>query len=136
MRNYLILENLPFDQYVAVNPDWLFGGESETAIVDKNNLLIELAHIRAAAAEMPLTLDDIALFPDLGGGHTGFAEGKGSGQPGRKVRLVGRSVPGRDFSLRNIDKARYKLIIRKTAGKLRRWTKCRPSGKSKDGIYA
>ena len=49
--NYLILENLPFDQYVAVNPDWLFGGESETAIVDKNNLLIlSLIHI----CRMPL----------------------------------------------------------------------------------
>ena len=44
--NYLILENLPFDQYVAVNPDWLFSGASENAIVDKNNLFIELAHIR------------------------------------------------------------------------------------------
>ena len=35
-------------------------------MIDKNNLIIELAHIRAAAAEIPLTLDDIALFPDLG----------------------------------------------------------------------
>ena len=34
--------------------------------VDPDNLLIELAHIRAAAAEMPLSLDDVALFPDLG----------------------------------------------------------------------
>ena len=92
--NYLILENLPFDQYVAVNPDWLFGGESETAIVDKNNLLIELAHIRAAAAEMPLTLDDIALFPDLGEAIPVLLKVK---EPGRKVRLVGRSVPGRGF---------------------------------------
>lgn len=54
------------DQYIAMNPDWLFGGSSENAIVDPDNLLIELAHIRAAAAELPLSLDDAALFPDLG----------------------------------------------------------------------
>ncbi len=60
--NYLILDNLPFDQYIAINPDWLFESGSENAVIDKNNLLIELAHIRAAAAEIPLTLDDISIF--------------------------------------------------------------------------
>ena len=48
--NYLILENQPFDQYIAIDPEWLFSQESENAIVDPDNLLIELAHIRAAAA--------------------------------------------------------------------------------------
>ena len=33
-------------------------GSSENAVVDPDNLLIELAHIRAAAAELPLSLDD------------------------------------------------------------------------------
>lgn len=64
--NYLILENQPFDQYIAVEPGWLFERKSENAIVDPDNLLIELAHIRAAAAELPLSLDDAALFPSLG----------------------------------------------------------------------
>jgi len=64
--NYLILDNQPFDQYIALEPGWLFEGSSENAVIDKNNLIIELAHIRAAAAEIPLTLDDISLFPDLG----------------------------------------------------------------------
>lgn len=64
--NYLILDNLPFDQYIGINPDWLFANSCENAVIDKNNLLIQLAHIRAAAAEIPLTLNDISLFPDLG----------------------------------------------------------------------
>ena len=59
--NYLILENQAFDQYIAIDPEWLFSQESENAIVDPDNLLIELAHIRAAAAEMPLSLDDAAV---------------------------------------------------------------------------
>lgn len=29
--NYLILENQPFDQYIAISPDWLFEGRSENA---------------------------------------------------------------------------------------------------------
>ncbi|MBT9776070.1 DEAD/DEAH box helicase [Clostridium sp. MCC353] len=108
--NYLILDNQPFDQYIAVNPDWLFEGQSESAVIDKNNLLIELAHIRAAAAEIPLTLDDIAVFPDLGETIPVLIRAKElSGQNGR-FAWSGSSFPAGDFSLRNIDKARYKLI--------------------------
>ena len=36
--NYLILENQPFDQYIAVEPGWLFEGKSENAIVDPDRI--------------------------------------------------------------------------------------------------
>ena len=36
------------------------------APVDPNNLTVQLAHIRSAAAELPLQIDDVAFFPDLG----------------------------------------------------------------------
>jgi DEAD/DEAH box helicase domain-containing protein len=108
--NYLILENLPFDQYIAINPDWLFEGGSENAVIDKNNLLIELAHIRAAAAEIPLTLDDISIFPDLGETIPVLIRAKELTSQGGKFAWCGNSFPAGDFSLRNIEKARYKLI--------------------------
>lgn len=110
--NYLILENLPFDQYVAVNPDWLFSGASENAIVDKNNLFIELAHIRAAAAELPLTLDDISVFPDLGETIPVLLKVKELNGQNGKFAWSGSAFPAGDFSLRNIDKIRYKLILK------------------------
>jgi DEAD/DEAH box helicase domain-containing protein len=108
--NYLILENLPFDQYIAINPDWLFESGSENAVIDKNNLLIELAHIRAAAAEIPLTLDDISIFPDLGETIPVLIRAKELTSQGGKFAWCGNSFPAGDFSLRNIDKSRYKLI--------------------------
>lgn len=108
--NYLILDNLPFDQYIAINPDWLFEGGSENAVIDKNNLLIELAHIRAAAAEIPLTLDDISVFPDLGETIPVLIRAKELTSQSGKFAWCGNSFPAGDFSLRNIDKARYKLI--------------------------
>lgn len=108
--NYLILDNLPFDQYIAINPDWLFENKSESAVIDKNNLLIELAHIRAAAAEIPLTLDDISLFPDLGETIPVLIRAKELTSQGGKFAWSGNSFPAGDFSLRNIDKSVYKLI--------------------------
>lgn len=108
--NYLILDNLPFDQYIAINPDWLFKSGSENAVIDKNNLLIELAHIRAAAAEIPLTLNDISLFPDLGETIPVLIRANELTNQSGKFAWCGNSFPAGDFSLRNIDKSRYKLI--------------------------
>lgn len=110
--NYLILDNQPFDQYIAIDPDWLFEGNSENAVVDKDNLLIQLAHIRAAAAELPLTLDDISLFPDLGEVIPVLMKVKELASVKGKFVWSGKSFPAGDYSLRNIDKSRYKLINR------------------------
>ncbi|KZL90393.1 DEAD/DEAH box helicase [Clostridium magnum] len=108
--NYFILDSLPFDQYIGVNPDWLFERGSENAVIDKNNLLIQLAHIRAAAAEIPLTLDDISLFPDLGETIPVLIRASELISQSGKFAWSGNSYPAGDFSLRNIDKYRYKLI--------------------------
>lgn len=108
--NYMILDNLPFDQYIAIEPEWLFAGSSENAVIDKNNLLIELAHIRAAAAEIPLTLDDIALFPDLGETIPVLLKMQEVTSQSGKFAWAGGEFPAGDFSMRNIDKNKYRLI--------------------------
>ena len=108
--NYLILDQLPFDQYIALEPDWLFENSSENAVIDKNNLIIELAHIRAAAAEIPLTLDDIALFPDLGESIPVLLKMKEVSNQSGKFAWSGGEFPAGDFSLRNIDKNKYRLL--------------------------
>ena len=111
--NYLILENQPFDQYIALDPEWLFSKSSENAIVDPDNLLIELAHIRAAAAEMPLSLDDAGLFPDLGEIIPVLLNaGEVESMAGR-FAWAGEVFPAGDYSLRNMDKSRYKLLLEK-----------------------
>ena len=110
--NYLILENRPFDQYIAIDPDWLFSGDSENAIVDENNLLIELSHIRAAAAELPLTMDDIALFPDLGEVIPVLLRASEVRAMGGKLLWSGPAFPAGDYSLRNMDQTAFKLILK------------------------
>lgn len=112
--NYMILDELPFDQYIAVRPEWLFETGSENAVIDRDNLLIELAHIRAAAAELPLTLDDIAVFPDLGETIPVLIRAKELTAYDGKFMWSGSSFPAGDYSLRNIDRSRYQLISRST----------------------
>lgn len=109
--NYLILENAPFDQYIAIDPDWLLEKESEYAVVDKDNLQIQLSHIRAAAAEIPLTLDDIALFPDLGEVIPVLLSEEELKDVQGRFAWSGSAFPAGDFSLRNIDQSRYQLLL-------------------------
>lgn len=57
--NYLILDNLPFDQYISINRDWLFDGESESAVVDKTGFSLNLpisGKARGTAAYMTILL--------------------------------------------------------------------------------
>lgn len=113
-ENYLILDNQPFDQYIAVNPDWLFETESENAIVDPDNLLIQLSHIRAAAAELPISLEDTKRFPDLGEVIPVLLSAEELKNLNGKFAWSGSTFPAGDYSLRNIDKTRYKLLNRET----------------------
>lgn len=106
---FLLLDNLPLDQYLAIDPDWLFSGDSESAVVDPDNLFIQLAHVRAAAAELPLSPDDAAVFPDLGEIAPVLLSAKELRKENGKFYWSGGSYPAGDFSLRNMDRVRFKL---------------------------
>jgi len=49
----LITSADPLDQFLARHPDYLFGRTPERALVNPDNLLILLAHLRCAAFELP-----------------------------------------------------------------------------------
>lgn len=107
---YLILDNAPLDQFLAIEPEWLFNNSAENAVIDKNNLFIQIAHARAAAAELPLSPDDMAVFPSLGEIVPILLNASELRMEQGKFVWCGKSYPAGDFSLRNIDKVRYKLV--------------------------
>ena len=107
---FLILDIGPVDQFLAAFPDWLFNGSTENAVINKNNLFIQLAHARAAAAELPLTLDDMSTFPSLGEIAPILMNAGEIKMDHGRFAWSGSNYPAGDFSLRNIDKERYKLI--------------------------
>ncbi len=54
----LVASSLPMDQYIISNPDFFFGRAVEEAIIDPNNLLIMMSHIKCAAFELPFRDDE------------------------------------------------------------------------------
>ncbi|MDF2674338.1 MAG: box helicase [Clostridiales bacterium] len=106
----LILDVSPLDQYIAINTDWLIKSGVENAVIDKNNLFIQLAHVRAAAAELPVSLDDASIFPDLGEIAPVLLKAGELKKDGGLFTWVGKDFPSGDFNLRNISSDIYKII--------------------------
>jgi DEAD/DEAH box helicase domain-containing protein len=49
----LIGRSLPLDQFIMENPDYFFGRSPEHGLINPDNLLILLSHIKCAAFELP-----------------------------------------------------------------------------------
>ncbi|TDT57303.1 DEAD/DEAH box helicase [Fonticella tunisiensis] len=106
----LILDVSPIDQYIGINSEWLVKTGVENAVIDKNNLFIQLAHVRAAAAELPLSLDDASIFPDLGEIVPVLIKAGELKNDGGLFIWTGKDFPAGDFSLRNISRDIYKVV--------------------------
>jgi DEAD/DEAH box helicase domain-containing protein len=61
----LLADNSPTDQYIANHPDFFFGSPAERAVVNPENPLVLKAHLAAASAEVPLSVQDTEFFPLL-----------------------------------------------------------------------
>ncbi len=110
----VVLAVSPMDHFVAENPDWLVGQAAEHAVLDENNLAIQLAHVRAAAAELPLTPDDAARFPDLGEILPVLEKAGEVRDVLGSYHWTGGPFPAGEFSLRNLHKDRFKIVNRHT----------------------
>ncbi|MBL8620511.1 MAG: DEAD/DEAH box helicase [Myxococcales bacterium] len=110
----VVLAVSPTDQFIGENPDWLVGQAAEHAVVDRDNLAIQLAHVRAAAAELPLSLDDAAVFPDLGEIVVVLARAGEVREALGSWHWTGGLFPAGEVSLRNLHNDRFKVVNRAT----------------------
>ena len=58
----LIARDDPLDTYLVHHPDAVFGRPVEATVLDPGNPYVLGPHLAAAASELPLTEDDLALF--------------------------------------------------------------------------
>ncbi len=108
----VMLAMSPIDQYIGNHPQWLLDQNAEHAVVDENNLTVQMCHVRCAAAELPLTLDDAATWPDLAEIISVLQDGGELRQRDGAWHWHGSAFPAGDFSLRSGDPDRFKVVNR------------------------
>ena len=108
----VMLAMSPIDQYIGGHPEWLVEQKAETAVVDPDNLTVQMCHVRCAAAELPLTLDDAATWPDLAEIIAVLEDAGELRQRDGSWHWNGGAFPAGDFGMRGGDPDRFKVVNR------------------------
>ncbi|MFP4201257.1 MAG: DEAD/DEAH box helicase [Clostridia bacterium] len=61
----LVASSSPLDQHLVTHPDYFFGRSPERGLVQPDNLLIRVSHLKCAAFELPFTAGEVADDQDL-----------------------------------------------------------------------
>jgi DEAD/DEAH box helicase domain-containing protein len=60
----LVGQSTPIDQYLMNHPEYFFERTTESAVIDPLNPYVLAKHLRCAAFELPITVNDLARFGD------------------------------------------------------------------------
>lgn len=101
----LVASSNPLDQFLARHPDYLMGRTPEHALINPDNLLILLSHLRCAAFELPFTRG--GNFGNISGERVEeflnvLTEGKELHLSGDKYFWMADGQPSRGVSLRGV----------------------------------
>jgi DEAD/DEAH box helicase domain-containing protein len=107
----LIGHNNPIDQYLMQHPDYFFEQTPENAIIDPDNPYIVLGHLRVAAFELPIRVDEEADFGSLAPALLDIlGEDRQLLYRGDRWFWIGRGYPADDVNLRNMTENMYTIV--------------------------
>ena len=107
----LIGHNNPIDQYLMKNPKYFFEQAMENVVISIDNPYIMLNHLRCAANELPITIDDENMFGESAPAILNILQEYGHVQYSRdKWYWTGKGYPAADFGLRNVAENNYTIV--------------------------
>ena len=111
----LIASAAPVDQYVIDNPDYFFGKNPESALIDPDNIYILLDHLKCTVFELPFGTEE--QFGRQSNELLMYLEEEGVLRlTGDKYYWADRSYPAESISLRSATSENV-VIINETGGK-------------------
>jgi DEAD/DEAH box helicase domain-containing protein len=103
--------DLPIDQYLMRHPEYFFGRSPENAVVNPANPYILVGHLRAAAAEKPITTAELEGFGEYSAALVQILEENQELLRSRAGwRWTGKGFPANDVKLRNMSDNTYTII--------------------------
>jgi DEAD/DEAH box helicase domain-containing protein len=105
----LVTGSNPLDQYIAANPDFLFDGALENALVDPENVYVLASHLKCAAFELPFATGD--TFGRYGAEMLDILVEEGVLQEsGGRYFWMSESYPAEQVSLRQVASDNFIII--------------------------
>ena len=98
----LVATGLPLDQYIIQHPDFIFGRSPEHALINPDNLMLLVDHLRCAAYELPFAADERLGHCDFTGDALALLAEQGDVQRhGDRFFWTHDSYPARTVNLRS-----------------------------------
>jgi DEAD/DEAH box helicase domain-containing protein len=110
----LLAGNDPIDQFLLRHPDYFFAQSPEHAVVDPENTYVLAKHLRAAAFELPLDDDAVALFGPLAPEIAEIlCEAEQLTQLAGKYYFASGQNPAHQISLRHMSDNTFSIVLRR-----------------------
>lgn len=104
----LLAEKDPLNQYIIKNPRYFLDASHEKAVVDLSNEYVNFNHIRCAASEIPITMDEIQKYFPFNK-STDYLEKLGLKNVNNKWEYMGNN-PAKEFQLKKFSGEEFKII--------------------------
>jgi DEAD/DEAH box helicase domain-containing protein len=105
-----IARSSPLDQFIVEHPDYFFKGSPEHGLVNPDNLLIMLSHIKCAAFELPFSEEERFGGEDLDQILEFLAEKGVLHKSGGQWHWTQDAYPADEISLRSISEENFLVI--------------------------
>lgn len=106
----MVASSSPLDQYIVNNPDYFFKKPVECALINPNNLLILMAHIKCAAFELPFSDDENFGVETTAEILSYLEEKRVLRHSGSKWHWMAERYPAEDISLRSASSDDFAVI--------------------------
>ena len=106
----LVASSAPLDQFIVRHPDYFFGNTPEHAFIQPDNLEILINHLKCAAFELPITLDERFGEVDVPDLCARLAEAGFLHYAGEHYHWTNEAYPADTVSLRSVTSDNFVII--------------------------
>jgi DEAD/DEAH box helicase domain-containing protein len=106
----LVASSAPLDQFIVRHPDYFFGNTPEHAFIQPDNLEILLNHLKCAAFELPIGLEEKFGDVDLPDLCSRLAEAGYLHKAGENFHWTHEAYPADTISLRSVTSDNFVII--------------------------
>jgi DEAD/DEAH box helicase domain-containing protein len=107
----MVASAAPLDQYIVRNPEYFFSHSTEHALINPDNLLVLLEHIRCAAFELPFSDDEKYAENHETAEFLSYLMEEGDlSRSGEKWFYTGGDYPAQNVSLRSVSPDKINIV--------------------------